>query len=310
MRGTFVKTLMDLMSRDPRVILVTADMGFGTFEELRSKFPDQIINTGVSEANAAGISASLAMNGYTVFFYAQAAFVTLRCFEQVRLDIASNNLNVKLVGTSSGFTLSQYGTSHFALEDVAAMRALPNMKIFCPGDLYEAEQVTKLAASFSGPAYIRIGRTTSGADQNIHAKKPVISVGEPCVVSQGDQVTLVSTGSMLAMASEIEKGLRKKNVRAALVSMPTVKPLSESKVLALFRKNPVVYVLEEHSRIGGLGSAISELVSDRGLPYRVVRLGTEDKFLHVTGSREYLLGLHGIAVDKIIRKISKDLRTK
>jgi transketolase len=308
MRGTFVKTLMGLMERDKKIMLVTADMGFGTFEELQAKFPDRIVNTGVSEADAASISAALSMNGFTVFFYAQAAFVTLRCFEQVRLDIASNNANVKLVGTSSGFTLSQYGASHFAVEDVAAMRALPNMTIFCPGDLYEAEEVTKLAVSFQGPAYIRIGRTTSGADQAIHPRKPTLRIGEPIVITKGSDATIVSTGSMLAMAAAAAAELGRSGIRASLVSLPTVKPLNAKKVLDLFKKNKTLYVLEEHSRIGGLGTAIAEIVADSGKPYRVARLGTEDKFLHVTGTRDYLLGLHGLTPGKIAARIKREVR--
>lgn len=308
MRGTFVKTLMQMMEEDQSIIVVTADMGFGTFEELRDKFRDRFINTGVSEANAAGISAGLAMNGYTVFFYAQAAFVTLRCFEQVRLDIASNNLNVKLVGTSSGFTLSNYGVSHFALEDVAAMRSLPNMTIMCPGDLYEAEEITKLATSFRGPAYIRIGRTSSGADGLIHSKKPDIKIGDPIVVQEGDVATIISTGSMLALARDATAELKNKGINAALISLPTVKPLDSEKILDLFKNNATAYVLEEHSRIGGLGTAISEIMTDSGLPYRVVRMGTGDKFLHVTGSREYLLGLWNLTAKEIAERIILDLK--
>ena len=308
MRGTFVNTLSDMMIRDERIIVVTADMGFATFEALRDKFPKRFINTGVSEANAAGVSAGLAMSGYTVFFYAQAEFVTLRCFEQVRLDIASNNLNVKLVGTSSGYTLGQYGVSHFALEDVAVMRALPNMSIFCPGDLYEAEEITKLACSFNGPAYIRIGRSNSAKDVRIHPKLPKINAGEPITVMEGGGPTIVSTGSMLFLAKEAADLLRKSGASAKLVSLPTIKPLNEKKILSLFKNTKSIYVLEEHSAIGGLGTAIAEIVADYGLPYRVVRLGTADTFLHTTGSRDYLLSLSGLTPNIIADKIKGDAR--
>jgi transketolase len=301
---------MGMMEKDEKIIVVTADMGYGTFEALRDKFPDRFINTGVSEANAAGVSAGLALSGYTVFFYAQAAFVTLRCFEQVRLDIASNDLDVKLVGTSAGFTLCQYGVSHFALEDVAAMRSLPNMTVMCPGDIYEAEWATKASCSFKGPAYIRIGRSNSGPDVFIHPKKPSLKIGEPIIIRKGDKATVVSTGSMLFLAREVEKELHAKKINASLVSMPTVKPLNGPKTLNLFKKNKAVYVMEEHSVIGGLGSAISELVTDRGLPYKVVRLGTGDKFLHVAGSRDYLLSLHGLTAKKIAARIARDIKDK
>ncbi len=308
MRGTFVKTLMGMMGRDARILVVTADMGYGTFEELRNKFPERFINTGVSEANAAGVCAGLALSGYTVFFYAQAEFVTLRCFEQVRLDIASNNLNVKLVGTSSGYTLSQYGISHFALEDVAIMRSLPNMTILCPGDLYEAEEATKLACSFRGPAYIRIGRSNSAKDVCIHQKAPKMRVGEPVVVVEGNGPVVVSTGSMLCVAKETVELLWKDGVKAKLVSLPTVKPLNAKKVLNLFKHSNAAYVLEEHSMIGGLGTAIAEIVADAGLPYKVIRLGTKDNAVHTTGSRDYLLSLSGLSPKVIANKIMKDIQ--
>ncbi len=307
MRGAFVKTLMAMMEENDRIMLVTADMGFNTFEALRDKFPTRFINTGVSEANAAGISAGLALNDYTVFLYAQASFVTLRCLEQIRLDIASNNLDVKIVGTSSGFTLNQYGVSHFALEDVAAMRALPNMTILCPGDLYEAEAVTRLSISFQGPAYIRIGRTRSGPDVFIHSQKPEVTIGEPIFVERGKGPMIISTGSMLFFAKEVAEKLRSKGVAPSLVSLPTVKPLDVKAILGLFKERRIIYVLEEHTKIGGLSSAISEIITDRGLPYRVVRMGTEDKFLHVSGSRDYLLGLNNLTVEGVANRIANDL---
>ncbi len=308
MRGTFVKTLMGMMDKDEHILVVTADMGYGTFEELRDKFPERFVNTGVSEANAAGVCAGLALSGYTVFFYAQAEFVTLRCFEQVRLDIASNNLNVKFVGTSSGYTLCQYGISHFALEDVAIMRSLPNMTILCPGDIYEAELATKLACSFNGPAYIRIGRSNSAKDVCIHAKAPKMRIGEPITIVEGNGPVIVSTGSMLCVAKETAELLRKDGIKAKLVSLPTVKPLNVKKILGLFKNNKTVYVLEEHSMIGGLGTAIAEIVADVGLPYRVVRLGTKDTALHITGSRDYLLSMSGLRPKTIARKIAKDIQ--
>ena len=307
MRDTFVKTLMGMMERDKNIMVVTADMGFNTFEPLRDKLPERFINVGVSEADAAGISAGLALSGYTVFFYAQASFVTLRCFEQIRLDIALNNLNVKIVGTSSGFTLNQYGVSHFALEDVAAMRSLPNMTVMCPGDLYEAEEVTKLSTSFKGPVYIRIGRTNSGKDIRIHSQKPKVKIGEPIFVDKGDGPVIISTGSMLFFAKEVVKKLRSKNIKASLISLPTVKPINANKILKLFGRDKTVYVLEEHSVIGGLGSAISDIVTDRGLPYKVVKMGTQDKFLHVAGSRDYLLELNGLTPEKVAARIIKAL---
>ena len=146
------------------------------------------------------------------------------------------NLDVKIVGGSSGITLSQYGVSHFALEDVAAMRSLPNMTVTCPGDLYEAEEITKLSCSFKGPAYIRIGRTNSGSDVFIHSKRPKIKIGEPIFIIKQSGPVIVSTGSMLFFAKEVVEKLRSKNISASLVSLPTVKPLNSKKIIDLFKQ--------------------------------------------------------------------------
>ena len=304
MRTTFVKTLMGLMEADPKIVTLTADMGFGVFEELQATFPNRFVNTGVAEANTVGIAAGLALSGYRPFFYAQAPFATLRCFEQMRLDIASNNLDVKIVGTSSGFTLGQYGASHCVFEDVGAMRLLPNMTIVCPGDVYEAEMATREAATMTTPLYIRIGRSNSfGSDQLIHTNKPPFQIGKGILISEGAGIALVATGSMLLTASRVAEKLREAGVSVALVSMHTIKPVDTEMLQKLSREIKTIITLEEHSEIGGLGSAVLEQMHTINPAVRVVRIGTKEKFLHVTGSREYLLGQHGLTADQVCETI-------
>jgi len=308
MRNTFVKTLTNLVQNDPKVIVLTADMGFGVFEEFQANFPDRFINTGVAEANTAGIAAGLALSGYTVFFYAQATFATMRCFEQIRLDIASNNLNVKIVGTSAGFNLSQYGVSHYAVEDIALMRLLPNMTVLCPGDLYEAELVTIAAYKIKGPAYIRISRSNSGPDQKIHQSKPRFKIGHPILLSRGKNAALIATGSMLFLAQQVVKTLKTKGLSVSLISMPTVKPINARVVSQFLKNKKIIFTLEEHTIIGGLGSAVIELLGNANKGLRVIALGLQDRFLHVAGTREYLLSRHNLSHDHIVSRILKDIK--
>ena len=297
------------MEADPRIVTLTADMGFGVFEELQQKFSDRFVNTGVAEANTVGIAAGLALSGRQVFFYAQAPFATMRCFEQVRLDIASNNLDVKIIGTSSGYTLGQYGLSHCAFEDAGAMRLLPNMMVISPGDVYEAEMATHAAAAVKTPVYVRIGRSNSfGADELIHKDKPAFQIGKGIMLSEGSDIALLATGSMLRTAARVVEKLQAAGVSITLVSMHTLKPIDDELLKILSDKVKTLVTLEEHSIIGGLGSAVLESLNNQNLQARVMRLGTKDSFLHVTGSREYLLGQHGLTVDQIYERVMDILR--
>src|SRR3989338_9865230 len=159
MKKAYIDTLTALMRSHNDIITITADMGFSVYENLQKEFPTRFYNTGVTEQAAIGFSTGLALSGYTVFFYAQAAFATMRCFEQVRLDVGYNNLNVKIIGTNAGVSLNQLGVSHFAIEDIGLMRLLPNMKIFSPGDPSEMEWSMDQAYKINGPAYVRFTKT-------------------------------------------------------------------------------------------------------------------------------------------------------
>lgn len=307
MRGKFVNTLIEKMRGDESIFVITADMGFGVFEDLKLEFPDRFLNTGVAEANSVAIAAGLAMSGFKVVFYAQAPFVTMRCFEQIRLDVASNNLNVKVVGTSSGFTLSQYGTSHYAVEDVGIMRILPNFTIICPGDLQEAEQATKFILNHNGPAYLRIGRSNSGPDIQIHKKKQTLKKGRPLFIEGGGSVAIFATGSMLLGAYKVHKLLFKEGVRISLFSVPFIKPIDRAYMKKVIAGKKIIFTIEEHSEIGGLGAAISDFVMEEGLKIRVFKIGTKDKFVHLVGSRDFLLSQHGLSVSQIRKYIKKHI---
>ncbi len=308
MRSKFIDTTIELMRKNKNIFFLTADMGYGALEGLSEEFPDRFINVGVSEANAAGIAAGLALSGYRVIFYAQASFATMRCFEQVRLDIASNNLDVKIVGTSAGFTLCQYGVSHFAMEDVGLMRLLPNMKILCPGDILEAELATKFALKNQGPFYLRIGRTNNGPDVKVHSKN-TLDISRIIKIKDGKNVALITSGSMMLTALKVKDVLESKGVSTALFSVPMVKPIDQTGIKKIQDKFKMIVSIEEHYITGGAGSAIEEVITGRN-GAKLLKLGNPDIFLHVTGSRDYLLSKCGLSPVKIASRVMSGLKNK
>ena len=308
MRTKFVSTAIESMRKNPDIFFITADMGYGALEELAEEFSDRFLNVGVSEANAVGIAAGLALSGYRVIFYAQASFATMRCFEQVRLDIASNNLDVKIVGTSAGFTLCQYGISHFSMEDIGLMRLLPNMRIFSPGDVCEAELVTKYALKNKGPFYIRIGRTNSGPDIKVHLKQQ-LNINKLIKIKDGKDVALITSGSMMITSLNVREALEKKKISTALFSVPAIKPIDGRGVRSLSNKFGLIVSIEEHYITGGTGDAIRDVLDGNGKA-KLLKLGNPDIFIHMTGSREYLLEKCGLSVNKITARIISSLKKR
>jgi transketolase len=300
MRYAFLETLGVLMREHRDIIALTADMGFSVFEDLQKQFPTRFINTGVTEQSTVGIATGLALSGFKVYFYAQAPFATMRCFEQIRLDVAYNNVNVKIVGVAAGFSSNQLGISHFAVEDVALMRLLPNMTIFTPGDPYESKWATKQAYILKGPAYIRL--TKSGSPV-VHRDNPVIKVGKGLSVCVGRDITIFVSGSLLPMGQVITMSLLKVGIHAALISMPTIKPIDKDLILKEAKRTGKIVTLEEHSVIGGLGSIVAEVIAEEGLAVKFYRFGVPDKFTAVTGSPEYLLQYNGLSVARITNSI-------
>jgi transketolase len=302
MKQTFIDTLTQLMRRDKKLVTVTADMGFSVYENMQKEFPDRFINTGVTEQASASFSAGLALTGHKVFYYAQAAFVTMRCFEQVRLDIGYNNLDIKLIGVNAGFGLNQLGVSHFAQEDVALMRTIPGMTVLTPATPFEMKWAVRTAYTLKTPVYIRYSKLTH-SDSQKKLSQPVL--GEPRLVQPGKDILILASGGILQNAYEALPKLKEKNISAALYSMPTLKPINKRKILTLMKKFQKIYTVEEHTVIGGLYSAIAEIAAETGSQNLIIPIGIQDSFTSVTGSIPYLLDINGLSPDKIYRKIVK-----
>lgn len=293
MKQAFIDTLEQLMEENKNIVTITADMGYSVFETIRKKYPKRFFNTGITEQSSTSIAAGLALMGHEVFFYAQAPFITMRNFEQVRLDLAYNNLNVKLIGTNAGVSLNQLGVSHFATEDVGLMRLLPNFTVFTPGSPKEMRCCMQKAHSIKGPTYLRF--TKSGIE----------NIREIPITDGVDGVLLVS-GGLLKMAFEIVSELKKKDIHLSLYSVPVVTPFNQKQFMQQVKNLPI-FTLEEHSVVGGLGTIVSETVVDLRIKNSVTKFGLEHKFIHITGSIEYLLKANGLDPKRIQATIIKQI---
>ena len=304
MRIAFTKTLFEIIKKDKKVILLTADLGYSVFEELERKYPKQFVNAGIAEQNMTGIAAGMAMEGLKPVIYSIVPFVTMRNFEQIRNDICYQNLNVKIVGVGAGFSYGPYGHTHHGLEDISILRALPNLEIYSPGDPAETVEVTKLALNHIGPSYIRLGRA---GEPTVHEAKISITKGKAIQLSEGSDLGIFSTSTMLFSSNLVRKMLHKKGLRVSLYSMPTIKPFDSKTVLKVASKTKLLVSIEEHFAVGGLGTAISECLADVGTPVKLLRIGVPDSFTKVIGSQEYMRKANGLDPEAIVKRILKNL---
>jgi transketolase len=291
MRTAFVTCLIEQARIDERIFVITPDMGFSVLEGFRDLFPDRFLNVGIAEQNAVGVAAGLALSGRIVYVYSIIPFVTMRCFEQVRLDVAYMRTNVRLVGVGAGFSYGPAGATHHAIEDIAVMRALPSMMVCCPGDPLEVRELTRHSFSYDGPIYFRLGKN---GEPTIHREGTRIAIGEAVRVTDGDDLLLITTSNMLEEGKRWADDLAREGTRATLLSMPTIKPLDDQAVRPFLEKGIPVVTLEEHSVIGGLGSAIAEVIAESGksVPFR--RIGIPDQYSHLVGSQQYLRKAFGL----------------
>jgi len=301
MKNAFIKTVASLMRKDKKMILLVADMGFSMFEEMQIEFPDRFINTGVTEQGTISFAAGLALSGHKVFVFAQAIFMSTRCFEQIRLDIAYNNLDVKIIGANAGFSLNQLGVSHFALEDVALMQTLPGMTIFTPGDPEEMEWALNKSYEIVGPTYLRYSKL---GNVKIHSSKINPPLGVSIQLTSGNDATLVVSGGIIEIAIKVVKKLVEQDINISLFTLPTIKPVDHISIIKILKNSKHIFTLEEHNVIGGLGSVMSGIIAENEVKSRLTRLGSPDVFTSVGGSLDYLLDLNNLSVERLLKKIT------
>lgn len=293
MRTAFVETLTRLAERDPRIMLLVGDLGFGVVTDFAKRFPKQFLNVGVAEQNMAGVATGLALAGKVVFTYSIANFPILRCLEQLRNDACYHNANVISVAVGGGFSYGALGMTHHGTEDLAIMRSLPRMTVIAPGDPLETREATTAAAAGIGPVFLRLGRA---GEPVVHDDDVSWELGKAISVRKGIDLTLISTGAMLYTALDVAGLLAEQGIEARVLSMHTVKPLDQDAILEAAYETKYVATLEEHSILGGLGGAVAEVVAEAGIPgVAFRRFGLPSEFTKHVGNQTYLRGMHGLA---------------
>jgi transketolase len=302
MRNDFVRQLQVEMERDPRIMLLTGDLGFRAFEPVKEKFPDRFVNVGIAEANMIGVACGLALGGWKPFAYSIASFATMRCYEQIRTDVCYHGLDVKIVGAGGGFNYAHQGVTHHTIEDVAIMRVLPGMTVVCPSYSWEAGEATRLLAETPGPAYLKLGKSPGTAYQQPDFR---FAIGKGFVIREGNEIVLVSTGNVLDVAMDAALRVESRTgKRVCVISMPTVKPLDRELILTKAASARAIFTIEEHSRIGGLGSAVAEVLVESDAPKQTFHpFGIPDHFIKAVGSREYLLREAGLDAERVANEI-------
>jgi transketolase len=309
MRHSFTKEVVSQMEKDKDIFFLTGDLGFNALEPIRDAYPDRFINVGVAEQNMIGVAAGLALTGKKVIAYTIASFLSLRGYEQIRNDVCYHNLDVKLFGPGGGFNYATHGITHHTIEDISIMRTLPNMKVFCPAYAWEAAGATKAALDCAGPTFMRLGLSPK---EDYSGKNWKFVIGKGYEIKKGKDIILISTGNLLDVAlSTAELIEAKTKFKVSVISMPTVKPLDSSIIKRKAGVTKGVFTIEEHSIIGGLGSAVGEILMQMDKAPKVFKsFGIPDEFIKDVGNRNHLLKVVGLDASSMSRKIISLLEKK
>jgi transketolase len=305
MRDTFIKALYELSERDPRIFLITGDLGFGVLDKFSAERPRQFLNAGVAEQNMTGLAAGLALEGRVVFTYSIANFPILRPLEQIRNDAAYHDANVNVVAIGGGFSYGPLGMSHHATEDLAIMRALPGLTVVSPGDLWETFHAVEALARAPGTTYLRLDKSNAGWTDRPGEK---FELGKARQLRDGDALTMVATGGILGVALAAADALAAENIRCRVLSMHTIKPLDREALARAARETGGILSIEEHVIDGGLGGAIAETLLESGVPPRhFYRIGLRAGYSSIVGSQDYLRSAYGMDAAAIIGAARKML---
>ena len=306
-RDAYGKALVELGDINDKVVVLDADLAAATKTGMFKKaHPDKFFDCGIAESNMMGIAAGLAASGYTVFASTFAMFAAGRAYEQVRNSIAYPHLNVKIGATHAGISVGEDGASHQCCEDIALMRAIPGMTIINPADDVEARAAVLAAADYEGPVYMRFGRL---AVPRIFDEDYKFEWGKAVVLNEGTDVTICATGLMVNEAIEAQKILAEQGISAEVINVHTIKPLDAEIILKSAAKTGAIVTAEEHSVIGGLGSAVAEAVCETANPVPVIKLGVNDVF-GKSGPATELLHIYGLDAQNIVEKVKRAVSMK
>ncbi len=329
MRNTFVQALVDQAAKDPSIMLLTGDLGYRVVEGFEAAYPQRYLNCGIAEQDMIEVAAGLALEGRKVFVYSISSFPTLRCLEQIRDSVCYHNLDVTILCIGGGFAYGELGTTHHATEDMACMRALPNMRVLSPADPAETRLVASYCFNTPGPKYVRLNR---GGEKDLPGADAIegLEVADfgaplerimrrPAGETPGEDaeldVAFLATGAIAAEANLASERLAEEGISSLVLTVPCVKPLDADTVLSLGTWAKLLVSLEEHTTIGGLGSAIATAVASAGLSSEkpiapLLEIGIPDAFPEVVGSQAHLRHLFGMDADGIVAKVRAALATR
>lgn len=273
MRTAYLNTLYDLANKDKRVYALISDNGAIVYDRYRKDLASQYLNLGISEANMLGMAAGMASCGKIPFAYTIGAFLAYRAFEFIRNDICLQKQNVKIVGTGAGETYSALGPTHHSTEDLGGLRVLPNLTILCPASPLEVKKATVAAYEHEGPVYLRIG---TNREPEIYEKDYLFEIGKGVTLEEGNDVTLIGTGSIVYDILKVAALLREEGIHTRVINMHTIKPIDREIIMKAVRETGKIVTVEDHNQIGGLGSAVAEVIAEIGQSIIFKRIGLQD----------------------------------
>lgn len=298
-REAYGKALSQLTKENKNIIVLDADLSKSTKTcDVKASSPESFYNMGIAEANMVGVAAGLASTGKIVFASSFAMFLAGRAFEQIRNSVAYTNLNVKLCATHSGISVGEDGASHQAIEDLALMRSIPNMKVFSPCDEKETEEIIKYVANCDGPSYVRLGRL---AVDSVNSSNYKFEFGKGVTLREGNDCTIITTGSMVQVSLEAQQKLKSEGINVRVINLHTIKPIDTEIILKAAKETGKIVTVEEHNVVGGLGSAVSEVICENH-PSLVKKIGINDIFGQ-SGKPEELFKEYGLTSDKIVKTV-------
>ncbi|HPF99711.1 MAG TPA: transketolase C-terminal domain-containing protein [Kiritimatiellia bacterium] len=302
MRNAFADEITKLAAQDGRIVLLSGDIGNRLFDNYKAQCPDRFFNCGVAEQDMVGVAAGMGLSGLRPVTYTITPFTTARCFEQIKLDICYHEVPAVITSVGGGLSYASLGPTHHSLEDIGTLRSLPGLTILCPGDAWEVRATLRAALKHDGPVYLRLGKKK---EPLVHADVPDIQIGKALVLSEGDEVCLISTGNILPNVVATAELLRQQGVSCRVASMHTVKPMDVDLLGDAFERFKVVAIVEEHGLVGGLSGAVAEWLADHGpARARLLRFGTRDEFLHIAGNQAFARKYFGLVPDAMAARIT------
>lgn len=308
MRKTCLDMVYELAKKDERIFFIGSDLGVGTLQAFKQEMPKRFFMEGVSEANLVGMACGLAMEGKIVYVNTIATFLTRRCFEQIVIDACLHKANIRLIANGGGLVYAPLGPTHLATDDIAILRAVPHMTIIAPADAHEMRQMMPRTVDHKGPIYIRLAK---GHDPIVAQDHPPFQIGKVIPVRTGKDALIITTGITLNIALEAAKLLEQERITTTILHVPTIKPLDQEVLLQHIREVPVIVTVEEHTILGGLGSAVAEIIAENNFDSAKYfkRIGVPDTFADEYGSQESLMARYDLTAEHVAGVI-KQLKEK